>query len=143
MKVKNVPENHKMMAHHPQPSKVEMIKDNDVMPVVPNTIVKQSRFQKLMKILKKIKHKRRLPVKTTQKQMSPKEDKSKNYRIVNPDGSIKWGYHTSSGLFKVHSIVSYQRISFCNNKTISGGNYRSGLCHERSVEVYTQIVLWK
>ena len=106
MKVKNVPENHKMMAHHLQPSKEEMIKANDVMPVVPNTIVKQSRFQKLMKILKKIKHKRRLPIKTPRKQMSPKEDKSKNYRIVNPDGSIKWGYHTSSGLFKVHSILS-------------------------------------
>ena len=54
-----------------------------------------------MKILKKIKHKRRHPVKTSKKPMSPKEDKSKNYRIVNPDGSIKWGYHTSSGLFKV------------------------------------------
>ena len=97
MKVKhNMPENFEVLH---QSSK---IKDHESMTVpLPKTIVKQARFQKLMKILKKIRHKRRFPIKSPLKEINNKEDKSKNYRIVNPDGSIEWGYRTTSGLFKV------------------------------------------
>ena len=76
------------------------------------TLMKQKRFQKLMKILKKIKHVRR-PVKAMKKPMkdSNVQDKfkgnSKNYRIVNEDGSIKWGYRTPSGLFQVKNIQEH------------------------------------
>ena len=76
------------------------------------TLMKQKRFQKLMKILKKIKHVRR-PVKAMKKPMknSKVQDKfkgkSKNYRIVNEDGSIKWGYRTPSGLFQVKNIQEH------------------------------------
>ena len=76
------------------------------------TLMKQKRFQKLMKILKKIKNVRR-PVKAVKKPIKKLkvQDKikgnSKNYRIVNEDGSIKWGYRTPSGLFQVRNIQEH------------------------------------
>ena len=74
------------------------------------TLMKQKRFQKLMKILKKIKHVKR-PVKAVRKPLKSKANndikgKSENFRVVNEDGSIKWGYRTPSGLFQVRILSS-------------------------------------
>ena len=78
------------------------------------TLIKQRRFQKLMKILKKIKQKRK-PMKPMQKVQTKSLDKEamkamkkaakKSYRVVNPDGSIKWGYKTAAGLYQVSSHI--------------------------------------
>ena len=78
------------------------------------TLIKQRRFQKLMKILKKIKQKRK-PMKPMQKVQTKSLDKeamktmkkaaNKSYRVVNPDGSIKWGYKTATGLYQVSSHI--------------------------------------
>ena len=67
-----------------------------------------------MKILKKIKQKRK-PMKTMQKVQTKSLDKEamktmkkaakKSYRVVNPDGSIKWGYKTATGLYQVSSHI--------------------------------------
>merc|ERR1711879_519755 len=73
------------------------------------TLMKQKRFQKLMKILKKIKHVKR-PVKAVRKPLKNSKanndikGKSENFRVVNDDGSIKWGYRTPSGLFQEETI---------------------------------------
>ena len=77
------------------------------------TLMKQKRFQKLMKILKKIKHVKR-PVKAVRKPLKNSKEyneikgKSENFRVVNDDGSIKWGYRTPSGLFQVRDIYHHE-----------------------------------
>ena len=71
-----------------------------------STISQHTRMQKLMKILKIMKQKRlKKPIKKTVKQK--KVDlvsgaENKRFRIVNDDGSIKWGYTTTSGTFQVN-----------------------------------------
>ena len=34
-----------------------------------------------------------------------KKAAKKSYRVVNPDGSIKWGYKTATGLYQVSSHI--------------------------------------
>ena len=101
-----------------QMEKMNFLEKKKILPSVPTpsktshskTLMKQKRFQKLMKILKKIKHVRR-PVKSMKPPINNSEaqneieGKSENYRIVNEDGSIKWGYRTPSGLFQVNHIT--------------------------------------
>ena len=101
-----------------QMEKMNFLEKKKILPSVPTpsktshskTLMKQKRFQKLMKILKKIKHVRR-PVKSMKHPINNSEaqneieGKSENYRIVNEDGSIKWGYRTPSGLFQVNHIT--------------------------------------
>ena len=106
-----------------QMEKMKFIQKKKILPSVPTpsktshskTLMKQKRFQKLMKILKKIKHVRRRPVKSMKHPINNSEaqneieGKSENYRIVSDDGSIKWGYRTPSGLFQVNHIFKIDR----------------------------------
>ena len=108
-----------------QMEKMKLIQKKKILPSVPTpietshskTLMKQKRFQKLMKILKKIRHVRK-PVKSMKQPINKSkakneiEGKSENYRIVNEDGSIKWGYRTPSGLFQVNNKIIYCKKPF-------------------------------
>ena len=71
-----------------------------------STVMKNKRYQMLMKILKKMKS-NRTPKSIRSHSKRNEIGKIERYRYVTETGDIQWGYKTASGTFQVGISFSY------------------------------------